>query len=61
MDILKLRPGKYLKDIFSDVEREILYRRLENNKEVISEYLLKKYEGIDFNEEYKYCYIRCSK
>ena len=53
MDILKLRPGKYLKDIFSDVEREILYRRLENNREVISNYILKKYEGIDFNEEYK--------
>ena len=36
-----------------DVEREILYRRLENKKEKICEYILKNYEGIDFNEEYK--------
>ena len=53
MNILKLQPGKYLKDIFLDVEREILYRRLENNKEVISNYILEKYEGIDFNEKDK--------
>ena len=53
MNILNLKPGKYLKDIISDVEREILYRRLENKKEKISEYILKNYEGIDFNEEYK--------
>ena len=53
MEILNSKPGKYLKDIISDVEREILYRRLENKKEKISEYILKNYEGIDFNEEYK--------
>ena len=53
MKILNSKPGKYLKDIISDVEREILYRRLENKKEAISEYILKNYEGIDFDEEYK--------
>ena len=53
MNILNSKPGKYLKDIISDVEREILYRRLENKKEVICEYILKNYEGIDFDEECK--------
>lgn len=53
MKILNSKPGKYLKDIISDVEREILYRRLENKKESIIEYILKNYEGIDFDEECK--------
>lgn len=53
MKLLNSKPGKYLKDIISDVEREILYRRLENKKDKISEYILKNYEGIDFSEEYK--------
>ena len=53
MNILNLKPGKYLKDIILDVEREILYRRLENKKESICNYIIKKYEGIDFDEEYK--------
>ena len=53
MEILNSKPGKYLKDIISDVEREILYRRLENKKECIVEYILKNYEGIDFDEECK--------
>ena len=53
MNILNSKPGKYLKDIISDVEREILYRRLENKKESIVEYILKNYEGIDFDEECK--------
>lgn len=51
MDILNLSPGKYLKDIFLDVEREILYRRLENKKEVICNYIVNKYKGADFIEE----------
>ena len=53
MNILNLKPGKYLKDIILDVEREILYRRLENKKESICNYIIKNYEGIDFDEEYK--------
>lgn len=53
MKILNSKPGKYLKDIISDVEREILYRRLENKKESICEYILKNYEGIDYDEECK--------
>jgi len=43
MDILKKRPGKYLKDIYEDIEREILYRRLKNEEKEICDYILKNY------------------
>ena len=45
MRVLNRKPGKYLKDIYDDIEREILYRRLENNREAISKYILQKYKG----------------
>lgn len=45
MKLLNQKPGKYLKEIYDDVEREILYRRLENNLEAISSYILQKYKG----------------
>ena len=43
MDILGRGPGSYLKDIYGDIERQILYRRLENNKDRILEYIVSKY------------------
>jgi len=43
MELLKRKPGKYLKVIYDDIEREILYRRLENNHEKISQYILSHY------------------
>ena len=43
MKLLNKEPGKYLKDIYDDLEREILYRRLRNDKESISDYILKHY------------------
>ena len=45
MMILNKKPGSYLKDIYDDVEREILYRRLENRREKICQYILAKYKG----------------
>ncbi|MBE6157835.1 MAG: CCA tRNA nucleotidyltransferase [Firmicutes bacterium] len=45
-DIMKLlgrEPGEYLKDIYEDIVDKILYRKLENEKEVIEEYILSKY------------------
>ncbi|MBR3211355.1 MAG: hypothetical protein IKF71_05420 [Bacilli bacterium] len=45
MNLLKKSPGKYLKDIFDDIEREILYHRLENQKEKISKYIIDHYKG----------------
>ena len=43
MKLLNKKPGSYLKDIYNDIEREILYRRLPNDKDKICKYILKKY------------------
>ncbi len=45
MELLSKAPGKYLKDIYDDIEREILYRRLINEKNEICNYIIKKYKG----------------
>lgn len=44
MSILNKEPGEYLKDIYDDVVREVLYRRLENKKDVITKYILDRYK-----------------
>ena len=44
MRILHRKPGKYLKGIYQDIEREILYRRLNNQKDDISTYILDHYQ-----------------
>ena len=44
MKLLNRQPGKYLKEIYDDVEREILYKRLCNNRENISNYILEHYQ-----------------
>lgn len=43
MQLLNKEPGKYIKDIYNDIEREILYKRLENNHEVLCKYILDNY------------------
>ena len=43
MAILNREPGEYLKDIYDDLEEEILYNRLENVKTSISKYIKDKY------------------
>lgn len=43
MELLGREPGSYLKDIFKDLEKEILYRRLKNEKDKITEYVVNKY------------------
>ncbi len=43
MTLLHKEPGKYIKDIYTDVEREILYKRLENKRDIISKYILENY------------------
>ena len=43
MKLLHREPGKYIKDIYDDLEREIVYRRIENNRESISDYILENY------------------
>ena len=46
-DIIKIlhkEPGKFITEIYDDIEREILYRRLKNEKEDICNYILGNYE-----------------
>jgi tRNA nucleotidyltransferase (CCA-adding enzyme) len=43
MNLLDREPGKYLKDIYEDIEKEILYRRLDNKNETIMSYINGKY------------------
>lgn len=40
---LNKKPGSYLKDIYLDIEKEVLYRRLPNTEESIITYVVKKY------------------
>ena len=42
--ILNERPGKYIKDIIEDLEKQIVYKKLENKKEEIITYVLEKYK-----------------
>ena len=44
MDILHKKPGKYLKDIYDDLENKILYRKLKNKNKIIKEYILENYK-----------------
>ncbi len=46
MITLGTEPGGYLKDIYSDVEREVLYRRLSNEKDKLLGYIKEKYEDL---------------
>ena len=43
MEVLKKEPGSYLKEVYNDIEREILYRRLINEKDKIIEYIVSRY------------------
>ncbi len=43
MDILHKKPGKYLKDIYNDIEQKVLYGKLDNNYDMIRSYILQKY------------------
>ena len=41
--ILNRKPGPFLKEIFNNIEKEVINKKLENKKEVIEEYILKNY------------------
>lgn len=43
MDYLQKSPGEYLSDIYEDVEREVLYHRLANDKKSLLDYIKKNY------------------
>lgn len=43
MEVLNRKPGSYLRDIYFDIEKEVLYKRIPNNKEDIISYIISKY------------------
>ena len=43
MATLNKKPGKYLKDIYDDIEEKIIYGQLANDKEEICKYIKEKY------------------
>ena len=46
-EMLNKEPGGYLKTIFEDLEKEILYRRLPNDSDKILSYIKNKYKDIE--------------
>ena len=44
MRCLDRKPGSYLNDIYSDIEQEVLYRRIPNDKQKIIDYIISKYK-----------------
>lgn len=52
ISLLKRKPGSYINDIYDDIEREILYHRLLNEKSNILNYVLKNYkQEVDYEKE----------
>ena len=43
MKILNKEPGKYIKNIYEDLEEKILYNKIENKREVLKKYILDNY------------------
>lgn len=46
MKTLNKKPGEYLSDIYEAIEKEVLYRRLPNNKKQILDYIKKNFASI---------------
>lgn len=46
MDSLDREPGEYLGDIYDDIEKEVLYHRLNNDKGALLNYIKKHYASI---------------
>ena len=44
-NLLNKKPGKFLKEIFNDLEEKLINKRLENDKEKLGEYIVKTYGG----------------
>ena len=46
MECLDREPGEYLSDIYEDIEREVLYRRLHNQKQKLLSYIKEKFASV---------------
>lgn len=44
MNILNRTPGSYMSEVYEDIESEVLYKRLLNEKDIITKYILDKYK-----------------
>lgn len=42
-NILNKKPGSFIKDILKDIEKQIVYGKLDNDEKLIKEYILNKY------------------
>jgi len=42
--ILNKEPGKFLKDIFEDLEKQIIIRKLKNEEKALKDYIISKYD-----------------
>ena len=47
IDCMKKEPGEYISDIYEDIEKEVLYHRLPNEKEKLLSYIRKNYASND--------------
>lgn len=46
MSCLHKEPGEYLSDVYKDIEREVLYHRLKNEKDILLRYIKEKYASV---------------
>ncbi|MBQ8132362.1 MAG: CCA tRNA nucleotidyltransferase [Bacilli bacterium] len=44
MNVLNKEPGEYMSDIYADIEREVLYKRLINENSILTKYILEHYK-----------------
>lgn len=44
MNLLNKEPGEYMSEVYNDIETEVLYNRLSNDKSSISKYIIGKYK-----------------
>lgn len=44
--LLNIKPSRKIRNILEDIEKKIIYNELENNKNVLSEYIVKNYSSI---------------
>ena len=43
-NLLERKPGTYIKEIFNDIEKKIIYKEINNSKEQIINYIIKEYK-----------------
>lgn len=44
--LLNKKPGSYIKEVIENIEKEIIYKRIENKKEEITKYILENFKEV---------------